>query len=91
MQKAWNWLKGKKTYIGLAAGGVVVVLQHLGVPMPNGIKVDDSAYISDLWTLAIAAAGRHGISTDLAKAVVTAIIQMNADVAIKQQPGAKGQ
>jgi hypothetical protein len=60
MTQTWNWLKGKKTYIGLGVGAIVVIAHRLGVPTP-GVQVDDTQIVHNLWMIAIAAAGRHGI------------------------------
>lgn len=62
MAQIWNYLKGKKTYIGLAAGGIVVLLNHVGIHVP-GVTLDQNAYTQQLWALLIGAATRHGIST----------------------------
>ena len=61
MNQIWEFLKGKKTYIGLAVGGLVVIAHKLGVPLPPGIQLDEQSYLQNLWGLAIAAAGRHGL------------------------------
>lgn len=66
----WEFLKGKKTYIGLALGGVVVLAHKAGLPMP-GVQIDDQAYIQNLWMLALGAAARHGLDNS-SPAVVNA-------------------
>lgn len=61
--QAWSWLKGKKTYIGLAVGAAVVVAKHFGVPLPSGIdaQVNDQEFWLNMYKLALGAAARHGI------------------------------
>ena len=56
----WTYLKGKKTYVGLAVGAVVVLAHKAGVPMP-GVTIDDNAYLQNLWALGVAAAARYGM------------------------------
>lgn len=63
LSSAWNFLKGKKTYIGLALAAADCLAVKLGVPMPSGITVDPNAVNHDLVQIALAAAMRHGIST----------------------------
>ena len=64
MSKAWQWLKGKKTYLMLAvAGGSILAHKLLGVPYPPGVSIDEQAYTQQIWILLLAAAARHGIST----------------------------
>jgi hypothetical protein len=57
--KFWNYLRGKKTYIGLAVAALALVSHKLGFPMP-GVQVDDATVMQNLWFLAIAAFARHG-------------------------------
>jgi hypothetical protein len=60
-------LDGYKTYLALAVGGAVLVLNHFGVQVP-GVTIDDHAFAQNAWLLLLAAAGRHGIAkADLGK------------------------
>lgn len=63
MQSTWEFLKGKKTYVGLGLAAAVLVAQKLGVPLPDGLTVNADQVNGDLYRLLIAAFMRHGIST----------------------------
>jgi hypothetical protein len=56
----WNVISGCKTYILLAAGGILVLAHHFGLPLPPGIQINDQDYLNNLWLLFTAAAVRHG-------------------------------
>lgn len=62
MNQTWEYLKGKKTYIGIAVGVLVVIAHKVGIPMPPGVQIDDNQFVNNLYTAAIAAFVRHGIS-----------------------------
>jgi hypothetical protein len=59
----WEALKGKKTYVGLALGAVVVVANAVGIPLPDWLHVNQQDALKDLYQMALAACVRHGIST----------------------------
>lgn len=61
INEAWNYLDGKKTYIGLALGLLVLSANYFGVPLPHGLTVDQSELGGDLYKLVLAATIRHGI------------------------------
>ncbi len=61
MKDLWNYLKGKKTYVGLALAAIVLVANKFGVPLPEGLHVNPDQIDRDLYQVVIAAAMRHGI------------------------------
>lgn len=62
MKKAWDFLKGKKTYLGLAVGAVVVLAHKAGIPMP-GVQVDDQQWLTNLWQIVLVGFARHGLDS----------------------------
>lgn len=57
----FSLINGKKTYITLGLGAATVIANHLGVPIP-GVHLDDSNWLSDLFTLAAGATARHALA-----------------------------
>ena len=58
-----TFLNGNKTYVALAIAGVAIALNHFGL-WPNNIfplQLDPNNWISDEWTMVIAAAFRSGM------------------------------
>jgi hypothetical protein len=51
---------GYKTYIALAVGAVVVIVNHF-VPLPN-VTLDPSNWLTDLFQLALVATGRSAVT-----------------------------
>lgn len=57
----FSLVNGYKTYITLGLGAATVVANHFGVQIP-GVNLDDSNWVSDLFTLAAGATVRHAIA-----------------------------
>jgi hypothetical protein len=54
-------LSGKKTYIVIAVGGLVVLLNSIGVEIP-GIDLDKTTWLEQFWSLGIIATIRSAMS-----------------------------
>lgn len=56
-----DWLKGKKTYLLMALGAVVIVVNHLvgGIP---GLNIDPNSWLTQLYAVAGGSALRAGIA-----------------------------
>lgn len=59
--KIWNFLKGKKTYIGAIVGLAVLALHKAGVDIP-GVPVDDAEVTANIYRLLMVMFLRHGVS-----------------------------
>lgn len=53
-------ISGYKTYVTLGLGAATVLANHFGYQIP-GVNLDNSNWISDLFTLAAGATMRHAI------------------------------
>lgn len=58
MQQAWEFLKGKKTYLAAGITVLIVVAQHYGVQIPGVPQLNDT----DAITAILAATIRHGVA-----------------------------
>lgn len=61
MNEAIDFLKGKKTYITLAFGAVVVVANHFFGPLP-GVSLDPDGWTTQLYTLLLGSFTRAAIA-----------------------------
>lgn len=61
-----QYINGAKTYVLLAVGMLILVLNHFGISIP-GITIDDNAFMQYAWGILVAAAANHGIHKGIAK------------------------
>lgn len=61
MSQFMNMLDGKKTYLALLLGAIVIVANHFGIHAP-GTTLDPNNWLNDLFTLALVATGRSAIT-----------------------------
>lgn len=58
-----NWLNGRKTYVTLAVGALVIVANHFGVLPPDYVPagLNPQNWLNDLFTLALGATFRSAL------------------------------
>lgn len=62
MQNVIAVLRGKKTYIALVLGALVVLAnKFLGVEIP-GVALDPNDWMTNIWALVLGATGRAAVS-----------------------------
>jgi hypothetical protein len=66
MNAVWTWLQGKKTYLVCASAVLTAVVAHL-----NG-QIDTTAMIGAIFGAVAGSTLRHGLTTDVTKAVADA-------------------
>jgi hypothetical protein len=81
-------IDGRKTYIGLAIGAVALIAHAAGVDIP-GLKVDDSAILTNLWLIFMAAVGRSAVAKIVSPQDIAAFLKLLAASAPPQSPSPK--
>lgn len=71
-------IDGYKTYIGLAFGALALVAHAAGINVP-GLNVDDSAILTNLWLVFMAAAGRSALAKVASPQEIAALLKMLSD------------
>jgi hypothetical protein len=57
-----NWLQGKKTYIALIFGAIVIALNHFGLLPPGYVTLNSENWLVQEFFLLLGATGRSAVA-----------------------------